>query len=243
MRHQFGFDSMVGRSAVMRRVFDQAPGGKVEHHRADPRRDRHRKNHRQRHPLQLAPRPQRDGQAQLCGAAENLLESETFGHEQGAFTGAVEAARGASSRPTAAPCSSTRSAKSRPRFQAKLLRVLQEGEFERRRQPAVKVDVRIVAATHRDLEAAVDFGDFREDLFYRLNVMPLFLPPLREHRGYLEIARHLLTKIGGEQSASSPSPTWPSAASPATSGGQRARAENCLGRLPCCRKMASSTWI
>jgi Nif-specific regulatory protein len=88
-----------------------------------------------------------------------------------------------------------------PAFQAKMLRILQEGEFERvGGSKTIKVDVRIIAATHRDLETAVEMGDFREDLFYRLNVMPLFLPPLRERiEDIPEIARHLLSKIGNDQ--------------------------------------------
>ena len=82
-----------------------------------------------------------------------------------------------------------------------MLRILQEGEFERvGGSKTIKVDVRIIAATHRDLETAVEMGDFREDLFYRLNVMPLFLPPLRERiEDIPEIARHLLGKIGNDQ--------------------------------------------
>jgi Nif-specific regulatory protein len=81
------------------------------------------------------------------------------------------------------------------------LRVLQEGEFERvGGSRDIKVDVRIIAATHRDLEAAVDSGDSREDLLYRLNVMPLNLPPLRERLEDIpDICRHLLLKIGDVQ--------------------------------------------
>ncbi|MCK6408959.1 MAG: sigma 54-interacting transcriptional regulator, partial [Thauera sp.] len=108
------------------------------------------------------------------GLPETLFESEVFGHERGAFTGAVEARKGRFEQANGGTLFLDEIGEISPSFQAKLLRVLQEGEFERvGGSRTVKVDVRIVAATHRDLEAAVDFGDFREDLFYRLNVMPL----------------------------------------------------------------------
>jgi Nif-specific regulatory protein len=132
---------------------------------------------------------------------ENLLESELFGHERGAFTGAVEARKGRFEQAHGGTLFLDEIGDVSPPFQAKLLRVLQEGEFERvGGSRTIKVDVRFIAATHRDLETAVDMGDFREDLFYRLNVMPIFLPPLRERiEDIPEIARHLLGKIGNEQ--------------------------------------------
>ena len=110
-----------------------------------------------------------------------LLESELFGHEKGSFTGARRrSAAAASSRPTAARCSSTRSATCRPPLQTRLLRVLAEGEFYRvGGQTPVKVDVRVIAATHQNLEERVERGIFREDLFHRLNVIRIELPPLR----------------------------------------------------------------
>jgi Nif-specific regulatory protein len=137
-----------------------------------------------------------------CAALpENLLESELFGHERGAFTGAVESRKGRFEQAHGGTLFLDEIGDVSPPFQAKLLRVLQEGEFERvGGSRTIKVDVRIIAATHVDLETAVDMGDFREDLYYRLNVMPIFLPPLRERiEDIPEIARHLLGKISGNQ--------------------------------------------
>lgn len=132
-----------------------------------------------------------------CAALpEALLESELFGYEKGAFTGAfcrkpgrIEAAAGGTlfidevgELPVAT--------------QAKLLRLLQEREFERLGgQGTVRVDLRIIAATHQDLETMIDRGHFRQDLFYRLNVMPLWLPPLRARRDDIEdLALHFLAE-------------------------------------------------
>ncbi|RTL48437.1 MAG: nif-specific transcriptional activator NifA, partial [Rhodocyclaceae bacterium] len=132
---------------------------------------------------------------------ENLLESELFGHEKGAFTGAIGARKGRFEMADGGTLFLDEIGEISPSFQAKLLRVLQEGELERvGGGRTVKVDVRLIAATHRDLEAAVDTGDFREDLYYRLNVMPISLPALRERMEDLpEIARHLAERIGASQ--------------------------------------------
>jgi Nif-specific regulatory protein len=132
---------------------------------------------------------------------ENLLESELFGHEMGAFTGAVAARRGRFEAADGGTLFLDEIGEISPAFQAKLLRVLQEGELERvGGSRTLKVDVRVIAATHRNLEAAVDSGDFREDLYYRLNVMPIVLPPLRERpEDVPEIARFLVNRIGEMQ--------------------------------------------
>jgi Nif-specific regulatory protein len=132
---------------------------------------------------------------------ENLLESELFGHEKGAFTGAVSSRKGRFEMADGGTLFLDEIGEISPAFQAKLLRVLQEGELERvGGSRTIKVDVRLIAATHRDLEAAVEAGEFREDLYYRLNVMPILPPPLRERMEDLpEIARHLLERLGGIQ--------------------------------------------
>jgi two-component system response regulator AtoC len=119
-----------------------------------------------------------------CGALPDaLLESELFGYEKGAFTGAIARKPGRVELAHRGTLFLDEIGDITPALQVKLLRVLQEREFERLGgTQTLKVDVRFVAATHRDLEDMVRKGDFREDLFYRLNVIPMWVPPLRERR-------------------------------------------------------------
>ncbi len=117
-----------------------------------------------------------------CAALpENLVESTLFGHEKGAFTGAVKSMRGAFERANRGTLLLDEISEMRQDLQAKLLRVLQEQEFERVGGTVpIRVDVRIIATTNRDLQEEVAAGRFREDLFYRLSVVPILIPPLRE---------------------------------------------------------------
>jgi transcriptional regulator with PAS, ATPase and Fis domain len=119
-----------------------------------------------------------------CAALpETLLESELFGHEAGAFTGATSTKMGRFELAAGGTLFLDEIGDISPSTQIKLLRVLQEREFVRvGGVKTIACDVRIVAATNRDLKAAMDAGEFREDLFYRLNVFPIQLPPLRERR-------------------------------------------------------------
>ncbi|BBL76247.1 nif-specific transcriptional activator NifA [Methylomagnum ishizawai] len=137
-----------------------------------------------------------------CAALpDNLLESELFGHEKGAFSGAVTLRKGRFELAHNGTLFLDEIGEISPAFQAKLLRVIQEGEFERvGGSQTLKVNVRIIAATNRDLEYEVDEGRFREDLYYRLNVMPIHLPPLRERLEDIpELARFLLGRISKQQ--------------------------------------------
>jgi Nif-specific regulatory protein len=134
-----------------------------------------------------------------CAAlTETLLESELFGHERGAFTGALVRKQGKLEMADRGTLFLDEVGELPSAFQSKLLRVLQEREFERvgGTQP-IRVDVRILAATNRDLENAIAAGAFRKDLFYRLNVVSLEMPPLREHREDIPmLARYFAAKHG-----------------------------------------------
>jgi two-component system response regulator HydG len=133
-----------------------------------------------------------------CGAlAESLLESELFGHERGAFTGAVKRRLGRLELADGGTLFLDEIGEISPAMQVKLLRVLQEGTFERvGGEQTLKVDLRVLSATHRDLPKLIEKGQFREDLFYRLQVVPLSVPPLRERRADIpELARHFIHKL------------------------------------------------
>jgi len=124
-----------------------------------------------------------------CAAIpENLLESELFGHEKGAFTGAITTRIGKFERANGATLFLDEIGDLNHSLQAKLLRVLQEKRFQRvGGSEEIQVDVRIIAATHRSLEKMISEGDFREDLFYRLNVATIKLPPLRDRTGDIQL--------------------------------------------------------
>ncbi len=130
----------------------------------------------------------------------DLLESELFGHEKGAFTGADALRRGRFEQADGGTLFLDEIGDMSPALQTRLLRVLAEGEFYRvGGQTPVKVDVRVIAATHQDLESRVNSGHFREDLLHRLNVIRIEIPPLRERREDIpELLRHYLAVAGQE---------------------------------------------
>lgn len=149
-----------------------------------------------------------------CAAIpQELWESELFGYEQGAFTGANRQKSGKFELAEGGTIFLDEIGEMPLHLQAKLLQVLQDGEFSRLggRRP-VSVDVRVVAATNTDLQAAVEAGQFRRDLFYRLNVIVISLPPLRQRRGDIVLlARHFLDKYSRHYHrlpAALPEPLW-----------------------------------
>ena len=140
-----------------------------------------------------------------CAAlSESVLESELFGHDKGAFTGAIGMRKGRFEMADGGTLFLDEIGEISTTFQAKLLRVLQEGEFERvGGNHTIKVDVRLVTATNRNLEAAVIAGDFRSDLYYRISVVPVFLPALRERREDIPLlAREFLKRFNKEHGVS-----------------------------------------
>ena len=198
VQSDYAFEQLVGRSAVMRRVFDTvekvadtditvlvrgASGTGKElvanalHYRG-PRRAK---------PLV---------KMNCAALSRELVESELFGHEKGAFTGAVARREGKFEAADGGTLFLDEVGDMPLETQAKFLRALQEREFERvGGSETIKVDVRVVSATHRDLEKQIADGTFREDLYYRLNVFPIVLPPLRDRTSDIGVlAEHFVQK-------------------------------------------------
>ncbi len=201
-RGRYALDNVVGDSKPMQQVF-------VEVHQAAPSRatvllrgeSGTGKEAIARAIHFLSPRKDAPFIKVNCAAlTESLLESELFGHEKGAFTGAAGERKGRFELAHGGTLFLDEIGDVSPAFQAKLLRVLQEREFERvGGSKAVKVDVRLICATNRDLEKMVQRGEYRADLYYRINVVSIFLPPLRERRADIPpLVTHFLERYNKE---------------------------------------------
>ncbi len=203
VRSRYGFDNIVGHTETMRRVFDQIEQVAKWNTTVLIRGESGTGKELAAHAIHYnSPRATGPFVKLNCAALpDNLLESELFGHEKGAFTGAVNQRKGRFEQADGGTLFLDEIGEISAAFQAKLLRVLQEGEFERvGGTRTLKVDVRIIAATNRDLESEVEQGAFREDLYYRLNVMPIHMPSLRNRvEDIPDLARFLVEKIGNRQ--------------------------------------------
>ncbi|HIE04595.1 MAG TPA: sigma-54-dependent Fis family transcriptional regulator [Candidatus Latescibacteria bacterium] len=147
--------------------------------------------------------PRRDGpfvKLNCAAIPESLVESELFGHEKGAFTHAVKRSRGRFELADGGTLLLDEIGEITPAVQAKLLRVLQDGTFQRvGGEGTLRVDVRVIATTNRDLWKAVQEGKFREDLYYRLQVVPIYIPPLRERKEDIPLLVQHFLKMYGER--------------------------------------------
>jgi transcriptional regulator with GAF, ATPase, and Fis domain len=156
---------------------------------------------------QLSPRADGPYVRVNCGAlSESLLESELFGHVKGAFTGAIDNKTGRFEAAHGGTIFLDEISSMSPKLQVKLLRVLQERELERVGESrTIRVDTRVIAATNQLLEDEIEAGRFRDDLYYRLNVVPIFLPPLRERREDIPaLARFFLERYSEENRRETP---------------------------------------
>ena len=196
---RFGFASLVGKCAKMQEVYTQiekvaaARGAVLIQGESGTGKELVAKAIHFNSPRKSGPFVVID-----CGAIpESLQESELFGHEKGAFTGAIATKKGLFEEAHGGTLFLDEVAELAPGLQAKLLRALQDGEIRRvGGTKTLHVDARVIAATNRDLAAEMREGGFREDLFYRLNVFPIFLPPLRERREDLPLlADHFLDRL------------------------------------------------
>ncbi len=199
----YGFDNMVGSSEIMRRVFELIRNVAKWNTTVLVRGESGTGKELIANAVHYnSPRVNGPIVKVNCAALpDNLLESELFGHEKGAFTGAVNQRKGRFEQANGGTIFLDEIGDVTPAFQVKLLRVLQEGEFERvGGNETIKVDVRVIAATNRNLEELVETGEFREDLYYRLNVVPIYLPPLRERREDIPVlVEYLIDKINKQQ--------------------------------------------
>src|SRR5687767_392361 len=143
---------------------------------------------------------QRFVQVNCAAIPEELIESELFGHEKGSFTGATEKQIGKFEQADRGTIFLDEVGDMSQKTQAKVLRVLQEQEVERLGSArTIKVDVRVIAATNKNLEEAIERGEFREDLFFRLNVIPIVVPPLRERREDIPLLVHHFARLIGDE--------------------------------------------
>ncbi len=185
LKHQVSFKDMVSKSPKMEAVFELArTAAKSQSTVLILGESGTGKEMLARAIHEESPRKDKPWLAVSCAAlTESLLESELFGHERGAFTGAVGSARGKFELASGGTLFLDEIGDISPKLQLDLLRVLDAREFSRvGGSQIIKTDVRIIAATNRDLRKLVEAGHFREDLFYRLNVIPISLPPLRERK-------------------------------------------------------------
>ena len=202
LRERYELKNLVGNSAPMRQVYElvaqAAPTGATVLVRGESGTGKELVAHAIHHG---SPRSGRPFVRVSCAALpESLVESELFGHEAGAFTDARARRPGRFELAHGGTLFLDEVGELSPSVQVKLLRVLQEREFERvGGTHPVRVDVRLIAATNKDLEAAMRAGEFREDLYYRLNVFSIFVPPLRERRTDIPLlADHFVEKLARE---------------------------------------------
>lgn len=205
---QYRFGNLIGKSKKMRDIFDTiqkvAPSGAtvlIEGESGTGKELVARSIHFN------SPRREKPFVAVNCSAlAENLLESELFGHEKGAFTGAVATKKGRFELADGGTLFLDEIGELSPNIQVKLLRVLQEKVFERvGGVRTISVDIRILAATNKDLQQEMQNDRFREDLYYRLNVVHIVLPPLKERREDIRLlVNHFIKKYASERQSASP---------------------------------------
>lgn len=202
LHSKYSLDNVIGQSKIMQSVFSEvhqvAPSKSTVLLRGESGTGKEVIARAVHH---LSPRRDKPFIKVNCAAlSETLLESELFGHERGSFTGASQERKGRFEMAHGGTLFLDEIGDISPAFQTKLLRVLQEREFERvGGTKTIKVDVRLVAATNRNLEEDVAKGNFREDLYYRINVVSIFLPPLRERREDIPaLAEHFL-RISNEE--------------------------------------------